>query len=496
MPAAHGTHDPASKGGFGSCVTVVRRRFPAVPEAELAAIAELAADIRSADPGIGRTDHFGPLVHQGCSRSKTVLFGGSGEIPLLADMGINRLDYRIGFLAREGDMVVIGGPASPAFEAYQKKVLGLAELQYLAIDPPAGQMARATPVACLREETPYGVLRRFTETNGGATLMAYLTTGTIWALAARLSRDTGQPIHVAGPSPLLSRRANNKLWFGEIVTRLLGSGSAPPRRTAHNAAAVTRHVGELMRKWDRLVLKVPDSAGSAGNVVVISEDVRSMGAKALDRHLRTLLTFPAGTNIYPLAVEVWDANVLTSPSVQIWIPRPDEGAPVIEGVFEQMLAGDEAAFTGAVAADFPERLDRALCEQAMRLSLLLQHLGYFGRCSFDAVAAGRRLEDADVHWIECNARWGGVSIPMSFVNRMGDAPAYAIVQDSSLALNPRPFGEIAAATSDLRPAPNLGRGIVFLSPYGIEAGTGCHFLCFGENGGEALRQSRAILERL
>ena len=36
----------------------------------------------------------------------------------------------------------------------------------------------------------------------------------------------------------------------------------------------------------------------------------------------------------------------------------------------------------------------------------------------DAILIGESLADARLHWIECNGRWGGVSIPMTLANRL------------------------------------------------------------------------------
>ena len=200
-----------------------------------------------------------------------------------------------------------------------------------------------------------------------------------------------------------------------------------------------------------------------------------------------------------MLVEIWDVNVLTSPSVQVWIPLPDEGPPEIEGLFEQVLRGEEAAFSGAAEAKLPERLDQALCHGAMQLAILFQQLGFFGRCSFDALVSGAELDKAKIHWIECNARWGGASTPMSLVNRLagsGPIPSFAIVQNDKDPVPPMKFSDALVRFSDMAHSPDLKAGVIFLSPNLMEAGAGAHFLSFSTDDRSATDQARQVLYRL
>ncbi|MDJ0630129.1 MAG: hypothetical protein QNJ44_17880 [Rhodobacter sp.] len=410
-----------------------------------------------------------------------------------------RFDYRMGWLAGPQDVVVIGGPDCPAFEAYQRTVTGSVGLTYLNVDPANAMPRRATTAICLRDVNSFERLEGVVAGRMGTTLHAHLTTGTIWALASRLAQKIRTKVFVAGPPPLLSRRCNDKLWFGGVVKRLLGAGATPPKRAAFSAAALTRQVADLAKKWDRIVVKVPDSAGSAGNFVIHAHDVRDIGARALFKRLRDALPKNGRAPRFPMLVEVWDANVLTSPSVQTWIPSPEDGPPIIEGVFEQILSGETAAFAGAAEADLPRHIDDSLSTGAMELAMVLQRLGYFGRCSFDALVTGANSHVGAIHWIECNARWGGVSVPMSLVNRLAGAdraPPFVIVQNDSDPFRPFPFAAAVQEFSNLAPAPDLRSGVLFLSPNLMEAGTGCHFLSFGTDAKAAERQAKAALHRL
>lgn len=288
-------------------------------------------------------------------------------------------------------------------------------------------------------------------------------------------------------------------WFGDTVRRLLGADAVPTKRAAHSWSMLTQHAAELARTWERLVIKVPDSAGSEGNFIVHSSDVSHLCLQDVHDRLRELISNHGRGPGFPVLIEIWDANVLTSPSVQVWIPLPDHGPPVIEGLFDQVLSGEEASFTGAISADLPERFDQALCHGAMQLAKLFQQLGYFGRCSFDALITGANNAEAKIHWIECNARWGGVSIPMSLVNRLagsGPAPRYVIMQNGIDPFRPVTFADAQAEFADMAHTPNLQTGVIFLSPNLMEAGAGTHVLSFGANDRLAADQARQVLRRL
>ena len=116
----------------------------------------------------------------------------------------------------------------------------------------------------------------------------------------------------------------------------------------------------------------------------------------------------------------WE-DAWSSPSTQLWIPSPEGGAPVVEGVYEQLLEGDEQVFLGALPSRLGADWDGRLARASMRLGALFQRLGYRGRCSFDFILVG---DEARV--VECNGRWGGTSTPMHLVDRIwpGERPPY------------------------------------------------------------------------
>ena len=98
-------------------------------------------------------------------------------------------------------------------------------------------------------------------------------------------------------------------------------------------------------------------------------------------------------------VTAWEVPVLASPSAQLWIPAPDDGGPVVEGVFDQTVVGEVAAFGGVAPSALPPNWRNRVATEEVRLGTLLQVLGYFGRCSFDSILIGRDMMRAELHWV-------------------------------------------------------------------------------------------------
>ena len=365
------------------------------------------AELLDGEPALLTSLDFGPSVAQGIGDGPSLIIGDQSEIALLASAQVSRLDYRMALLAKPGDSVLVRRQVRE-FEDYLADSLSQENVAYLhgrADDP------RPVTLQARTSGTMLEALAQLAQKSGGLTLKPYLTTGHSWRLAQTLGEATKCCIHVCGPSPRLAQRVNDKLWFGQFARRILGNHATPPTRAAYGPAAAAGLMSQIAKTSSQIVVKVPDSAGSAGNLRFEGATVRE---KSLDdvRHfllhrLRTL----GWQDTYPILVGVWDENVRCSPSAQIWVPRFQDGPPVIEGIFEQRVQGSVAAFVGGARSTLP---------------------GYFGRCSLDAVIF-RTSDGADnIHWIECNGRWGGVSIPMTVADGLcagQPAPTISVVQE-------------------------------------------------------------------
>lgn len=202
---------------------------------------------------------------------------------------------------------------------------------------------------------------------------------------------------------------------------------------------------------------------------------------------------------YPVLVGVWLEDVLASPSVQIWVPAPGLGDPVIEALFEQRVSGGRAVFVGAVPAGLPPDVEARLCSEAMRLALVLQRTGYFGCLSFDALMTGRELGSAEARWIECNGRWGGVSLPMTLGNRLfpRDGPrGICILQGKAPPLRRRGVEACLAVLGGRLLRRGGGEGVAPLSAGLFERGRGLHLAAFANSQQRAEGLARDAFLRL
>ncbi len=462
-------------------------------EADRAAVRKLARRLRRDEPALGSADAFAPDTCAGYDPNRPRLAYEDHRAITFARRPITpRLAYRAFTLAGDGDLTLVPAPRAPAFEAYWRDVLGAGAPKAIELAlPSTAASAPSLARACREDVAALGEAAAVARHAGGLNVAPYLVDGDAWLLAQAIGREAGVATRVAGPTPRLARRANDKLWFTARVIELLGRGAAPPTFTAFSPSAAAARVLAITRRGRAAVVKAPSSAGGMGNVTWNRE--RAAG-RALSDVVAELTTWAAGLGAdprRPLLVGVWDEDVTASPSAQVWIPAQGQGEPVVEGVFLQEVVGPSGAFIGSAPAALPRVLDVQLRHQATLLAVLLQHLGYVGRCCFDAVTVADRPSAPSVRWIECNARWSGVSMPMTLVNRLtGDwrETPFVVVQRTDL---PTPRGgtdALLALWSDLLyRAHGPRRGIVLLGPPAEVAGLRCIAL------GAAVSEARSIV---
>lgn len=369
----------------------------------------IAEALRADEPALVSSLDFGPFVAQGYGIGPSVIIGDPSEISLINATNGGGLEYRMSLLAKAGDVVLVR-QRDREFEVYLAEHLGVTDVSFMEI----GQ-GREASIAQLARKTLWLVehLAQLALRQGGLTLKPYITTGHIWRLAQLIGEIAQTTVHVCGPSPRVARRANDKLWFSDLVHQVIGRAATPPTFSSYGPAATAALVALVAKTSERIVVKVPDSAGSAGNISLRRVDIQGKSLTDVRSHLLDSLHACGWTDTYPVLVGVWDADVACSPSAQLWIPDISEGPPICEGMFEQSVVGREGRFVGAARSTLPIATRTALTDQAVRLAQVLQRLGYFGRCSFDAVIQRRGAGPDVIHWIECNGRWGGVSIPLS-----------------------------------------------------------------------------------
>lgn len=490
---------PGETGAWRARMPVVARYSAQLSDTQRARCAAVADGV-GLDRSLARDRlYFGPFARPAAGDAPFVFFGDTGETRRVAARSSGVLEYRLSLLAGTGDLVVIGGARNPDFEAYVETWLGLGRRQYLQIEAPAAGPIDPAQIRCLSDPAAYAALRSFAGQSGRATLVPYLGSGAVWMLARRLAEDTDATLSVAGPPPSITEAANDKLVFSSVVRALLGQSAAPREVSAHGPAALAGRVHAIARDCRKLVVKLPNSAGSAGNFPLFSADVAGMSAKDLHRHLVTLLGAISEPQSFPMIVQVWQNSVFSSPSLQLWIPHRDDGPPIIEGVFYQIVTGQEGRFSGARPAGASEAWIPEFCRQGLMLGQVFQQIGYFGRCSFDAVLFGEDAAAPRLQWLECNGRWGGVSIPMTLLNRLfrGAAPPPYVIAHLPQP-NPlrRSFAEGLDIVGDLLWKPGADKGIIFMTPGGFETGAELHLISLAPTATEADRQLEQVAARL
>lgn len=483
----------------GRTTLPVLRQFDVrLPDAEHSRLSELAARIAADEPALSCYEVFGREVAVGLDDAPALLFEDHSEIRLFSLPKEALFRYRSMLLAGDGDMVLISGHRNRTFEQYCGDLVGLGQPGIVTVPPLSRRRLLSLAERCSTNERTFQVVLDFARGQHRINLIPYIGTGSAWKLAGKIAAGSGTRVQVAAPPPRLTERVNDKLWFDQRVIEVIGKQARLPNYHAFGPAATAGRIAEIARRSERVVVKVPDSAGSAGNIVLESATVRCLPLPKVRRQVLSLLRARGWDSGFPLLIGVWDCEVLTSPSVQVWVPLAEHGLPVIEGTFEQVARGAEGEFIGATAIELPDQLRQRLATEAMQLACLFQKLGYFGRCSFDAIVAGSDWSCAGVRWIECNGRWGGTSIRMTLVNRLiGDwtQRAMMIVQRRDLKMHRY---ELATALGLLG---NLlyrhdgdGTGVIVTNPVQVEEGAGLHMVLLGRDGSHVRQQLSQVEE--
>ena len=131
-------------------------------------------------------------------------------------------------------------------------------------------------------------------------------------------------------------------------------------------------------------------------------------------------------------------------------------------------------FLGSRPSTLPGRVNRALGESSLRVSSALQSLGYAGRCSFDYLVVGDPDGDFELHFTECNGRWGGTSTPMSLLDRLcdGQRPPYRAQDFVRPGLVGASFAEVLGSVGNETYDPQTGEGHYVFYNVGPLANTG------------------------
>ncbi len=471
-----------------------RKDKDAAPAAKRDVAKQVAARLVQDEPALLSSLDFGPSVRQGAGKGPNILIGDQSDIGLFEAQPVGSLDHRMALLARPGDIVVVR-QRDRDFERYLATQLGREGVVFLE----TGARVRSVARDCWSDRALREALTAAIGPAPEVTLTAYLTSGHVWHLAAELAVPGQRTVWVSGPGSRTMRRANDKLWFADLVRSILGRDAVAPTLYAFGPAAASALAARFARQSPHVVVKVPDSAGSAGNVRIDSEALRNRSLADIRTNVLGQLAALGWRGRYPLLVGVWEAHTFCSPSVQMWLPKKDEGPPVVKGVFEQQIRGREGMFSGAVPATLAPEIEARLRQEALIIADVLTRIGYFGFCSLDAVL---RVNEGqyEIHWIECNGRWGGVSIPLCAAELIagGTVPPGLVVLQETRADGPALT--MAAIQRRLHPlllrAGGVPSGLVILSPPALRNGLSINLLSLAESQSEAedqMTEARILL---
>ena len=458
-------------------------------------VAQIATKLLADEPALRfTTEAFGARVSVGVDAGPSLLLQDLEGVALVAAPVDSFLQYRMMLLAQDGDQVALSIRRSRSFEMYCREILNLGKVD--VVSPALSAPDKSLATYCRQDPDVLAKLVARARRHGCMNVKPHIGTGAVWALAGTIAAQSGVPVRVAAPPPRLTQRVNDKLWFTRRVSAVLGPRAIPPSYFAFGPAALTGRVATLAKRYDQVAIKVPNSSGSLGNLTLESSSLRYMSVRAVQDRLLTLIRGLGWRDTYPLLVSVWECPVVVSPSVQLWIPEKEHGDPVVEGVFNQVVEGPAGEFSGVMPSTLPEAWCLRLAHESLLLGCLLQELGYFGRCSFDAILVGEELDSATLHWIECNGRWGGTSIPMTLANRLvGDwsQRPFVVVQRGHVHIPYRDFAAVLDCLKDFlfRAGESVG-GVVLLIPGRFENGTGLDFMVLSDTLATARREAATV----
>lgn len=418
-------------------------------------------------PRLNDASIFGENVSAGYREGPLLLLEDHRDIELMPDDRVASHEYRMFGLARDDDFLLISRSRIKSFETYSRNVFGHNGPHIIEVDRGDIRLRVPLAAACLNNEEALSKLATAAASAGTLNICPYLSTGHDWLLGAEIAWRSGCPVQICAPLPQLSRLVNDKLWFAGHIKMILGNDSVPPTYSVYGPIAAAAILSKLARTHDRLVIKLPASAGSMGNLVLESDYVRSLTSRKLRDELIERLHAIGWRDRFPILIGVWEVAALASPSAQVWIPRTDDGPPIIEGIFGQILAGENQSFIGATAIDLPQPLEARFYQEALEIAYYFQCLGFFGRMSLDALLTGPDLSNAALHWIECNGRWGGVSIPMTAARNLPgieDSSELLVVQRVFRDSNITGFDALLKDVSTWIYSRDKGEGAVFLEP--------------------------------
>jgi hypothetical protein len=461
-------------------------------------VMELAATLRRRDPALEREQlRFADRVPQQtrAPAAACIHVDDFSGIAMPPDDPLAHACYGSRALsrARAGELVAGRCEQPGGFLDYLETRLGLGRPRYVTVSGAPENLFEAITA----DAQVLGAIAAWAREHGRATLLhPYMGHERAWQLAMALDEVCGSTVAVLAPPPTLTRLSNDRLWFAELVRLVLGPELALVSHAASSVEEIVERVRVLAESSASIAVHLSNSATGAGLVRFVAQDAGD--PQRLRERVAAWTEAVGWSSTSPaISVERWEPDVLASPSVQTWIPSPSEGAPIIDGIFDQQFAAhDPAVFVGSKPTQMPSSVVDAIARKAVALCRVLQELGYVGRCSFDTIVCGASVQTSTVRFVECNGRWGGTSTPMALVQRVfGDHRARAWSARSLSGPNAASFAEFTEALADVLYDHRTRRGWVLLNNLAcLEAVGFLDVITLGDDQAEAEARQRLLGE--
>lgn len=337
-------------------------------------------------------------------------------IPFLTHIpGVELYQHRARVRAEDGDLFAAVTPTVDGYEAYCRDRLGFGRTTFVHAE--GGDAPLAVSRACA-EGAAFDTLVRVARNAGALTISPYMGIEDLWTLAARIHEVAGVDVKVVAPPPPATWVANDKASLSAVVRDALGDAYLVETVAGREVARLASALGDIAKRNERVGLKRTRCASAMGNRVYEASVVRAMTEAGREDLVRGFLAeTECAENEEILAVAWWATDC--SPSTQLTIPP--EGRPIVDGVYEQILAGDTRVFVGSRPSGLGAEVNRALADASIVVAERFQAMGYVGRCSFDFLV-DEPDGDFTIAFTECNGRWGGTSTPMHMVDRLVGRP--------------------------------------------------------------------------
>lgn len=344
-------------------------------------------------------------------------------IPFLVDItGVEEYQHRARLRAGVGDLYAAATEPTPGYETYCRRRLHLEPVEFVRAEPSGDPLSLA--LACGDGPALERLVSRARD-RGGLAIHPFMGIEGVWALARRIAEEARVDTTVVAPPPPVTWIANDKLLFGQVVERVLGSEWLVETRVGDSIPTLVEDLLGLAKRHSRVALKRLRCASAMGNAVFDSPRISKLSRAEVEREVDEFLVRTEWQGEESVLAVAWE-DTEHSPSTQLWIPPLGKGPPRLDGIYEQLLRGSRRVFVGSRPSTLPAAVNRSLAEASLAVGGALQALGYAGRCSFDLLVVGDPAGDFELRFVECNGRWGGTSTPMAWLDRLipGPRPPY------------------------------------------------------------------------